>query len=124
MHPEANATAPAGDAVNRRTERIYLVLLGMVFLLGAFLRLNRFLLNRSLWVDEALFALNIIERTPLQLVGPLGYGQHSPVGFTLLIKLVTMLFGASEPVLRLIPLLTGVASLALIYLVANRWFPK
>jgi hypothetical protein len=95
-----------------------------LLLLGGYLRVNRFLLNRSLWLDESYLALNIIERTPAQLLGPLAYGQVAPVGFLLPVKLLSTVLGPREQVLRLIPLLSGLASLLLFYHVARRWLPN
>ena len=109
---------------SRPSDRAYAALMTMALLLGAYLRLNRFLFNRSLWLDEAYLALNIIERTPLQLVGPLSYGQVAPIGFPVVVKLLTMVLGIQEPVLRLIPLLSGLVSLPMFYLLARRWMPK
>lgn len=119
-----SSASPPGAAESRRTEGRYPVVIASIILLGAFLRLNRYLLNPSFTTEEAQFALNIIERTPLQLIGPLGHGQHSPAGFSVLVKFVTLALGASEPVLRLTPLLFGMASLPIFYIVANRWLPK
>lgn len=118
-----NTSPPKNHAANRRTHGYYIALVVTIFFLGVFLRLNRYLFDRSLWHDEANFALNIIERTPVQLVGPLAYGQHSPVGFTLAVKYLTMAFGVREPILRLIPLVVSIVSLVLFYFVARRWLP-
>src|SRR3990172_6942227 len=124
MPIESTARAPAVDRENRRAATLFVILISLALLLGAFLRINRFLLNRSLYIDEALLALNIIERTPLQLLGQLSFDQAAPFGFTLLVKLLTMAFGISEPVLRFLPLMAGLVSLPLFYLVANRWLPR
>ncbi len=124
MPMEPNAGAPAADQEVRRRRALVVIIVALLFLLGAVLRVNRYMPNRSLHGDEAMFALNFIERTPLQLVGPLSYSQTSPVGFSLLVKLLTMAFGVSEPVLRFIPLLAGLASLPLFYMLANKWLPQ
>ena len=124
MAVEASTDSRDVDAEIRRRQRLYVVLMTMILLLGGYLRLNRFLLNRSLWLDEAYLALNIIERTPLELAGPLSYGQVAPIGFTVVVKLLALALGVREPVLRLIPLLSGLVSLPLFYLVAKRWLPK
>ena len=124
MPVELGASSTAAGKANSRSAELFVIIIAMVFFLGAFLRINRYLQNRSLYIDEAMFALNILERTPVQLVGPLSYDQTSPVGFTLLVKLLTMAFGVSEPVLRLVPLLAGLASLPLFYILAKTWLPK
>jgi hypothetical protein len=92
-----------------------------VLLLGGYLRVNRFLFNRSLWLDESFLALNIIERTPVQLLSPLAYGQAAPIGILLPVKLLSIALGPHEQVLRLIPLLAGIASLLLFSHVARKW---
>ena len=53
----------------------WLVLLGLVP------RVVRYLANRSLWGDEAALAVNIVERSFGELLGPLEYNQAAPVGF-------------------------------------------
>lgn len=88
--------------------------------LGIALRLWQYLANSSLWIDEAALARNIIERRPQDLLGSLDYAQLAPVGFVLLQKAVTSLFGSSEYVLRAFPLICGVASLFLFQAAARR----
>jgi hypothetical protein len=119
-----SAESPSSRSETSRWSRwVFVGLLIVVFLLGALLRINRFAANRSLHADEAQFARNLIERTPAQLVAPLSYSQTSPPGFTLTVKLLTMVFGFSEPVLRFAPLIAGLISLGLFYLLARRWLP-
>jgi len=91
-----------------------------IIILGVLFRLAQYLFNRSLWVDEAAIALNIRERNFAQLFEPLNYSQAAPVGFLALVKAATTLFGNNELALRLTPLVCGVTSLPLFYLVARR----
>src|SRR5437660_4867339 len=86
---------------------------------GIALRLWQYLANASLWVDEAALARNIVDRSVLGLFSPLDYGQVAPWGFLLVEKLAVTLFGNNEYALRLFPLLCGIASLALFYLVVR-----
>lgn len=88
---------------------------------GVVLRLVQYLFNRSLWFDESLLALNIINRSFLGLLQPLGYNQGAPIGFLLLEKLIIQVFGQSEYALRLFPFLSGIASLFIFYDVAKRY---
>jgi hypothetical protein len=53
----------------------------IIIALGIILRLREYIANRSLWVDEALLALNIIKRPFLELLKPLSDSQHAPIGF-------------------------------------------
>ena len=88
---------------------------------GAGLRLYFYLLNRSLWFDEALLALNLSGRSFAELLQPLDYNQSAPLGFLLLQKTLISLLGNRDYWLRLIPLLAGLSSLPLFYLTARRF---
>src|SRR5690606_8442193 len=92
--------------------------------LGVFLRLRQYLANRSLWVDEASLALNIIHRTFAELVQPLDYEQGAPLGFLFIQKFFVLVFGNQEYVLRLFPLISGIVSTYLIYRIASEYFGK
>src|SRR5690606_12042987 len=59
----------------------------LVVVLGIVLRLRQYFANRSLWVDEASLALNIINRSFGGLTQPLDYNQGAPVGFLFIEKL-------------------------------------
>jgi 4-amino-4-deoxy-L-arabinose transferase-like glycosyltransferase len=92
----------------------------LLFLLGAGLRLGLYLANRSLWADEARVALNLLHKSPRQLLGSLELGQVAPPGFLLLGKAVASIVGYSELALRLVPLLVSLASLPLFISLARR----
>ncbi len=89
--------------------------------LGVVLRLVQYLFNRSLWFDESLLALNIIDRSFWGLLQLLDHNQGAPIGFLLLEKLVIQVFGQSEYALRLFPFLSGIASLFIFYEVAKHY---
>lgn len=95
--------------------------LALLLVTGSALRIAPFLIDRSLWLDEAKLALNILERSPAQLFDPLDYDQAAPVGFLLLEKRAVMAFGEGERALRLVPLVAGLGALGLFPLVARRW---
>lgn len=80
-----------------RTAIIALVFLGIV------LRAVPLIQNRCLWIDEAMLALNLVERTPQQLLEPLDWNQGAPAGFLLVVKAAITLLGTSEWALRLVP---------------------
>lgn len=91
--------------------------------MGCALRLIHYLSNPSLWMDEALLALNIISRPLEMLLGlPLAFQQGAPPGFLILERSAVVLFGPSELALRLFPLLAGLCSLLLMLLLCRRIF--
>ncbi len=87
---------------------------------GAALRLVRFLDGRSLWVDEARLALNVLDRSYAGLLEPLDLNQSAPVGFLLLEKLSVSLLGVSEGALRALPLAAAIAALPLFHALCRR----
>jgi hypothetical protein len=103
-----------------RTSRLNAFAAWGLIALGGVLRLRQYLVNRSLWLDEAMLALNIIERDFRGLLKPLDHEQGAPLGFLQLEKLAATLFGNGELSLRLLPLLAGCASLVLFYLLIRR----
>ena len=92
----------------------------LLILLGALLRLRQYLTGRSLWADEAMLALNVVNRNFAGMFRPLDYDQGSPIGFLLLEKFFNSILGKSEFALRLFPLLVGLISLWLFYLLLKR----
>ncbi len=100
-----------------------LVLSGLI-LLGFVLRLRQYLSGRSLWLDEAMLALNIVGRSSSGLIQPLDYQQGGPVVFLLAEKLVITLFGNRELTLRLVPFLAGCAALVLFALLLRQMTGK
>jgi hypothetical protein len=74
-------------------------------------RLVALLSDRCLWLDEAMLALNLVNRSPRQLLDPLDYNQGAPVGFLLAVKAAMSLFGEAEWALRLVPFVASVAGL-------------
>lgn len=88
---------------------------------GVVVRVAQYVWNRSLWADEAVLALNIVNRSFWGLVQPLDYDQGAPLGFLMVEKLAVEVFGDNEYALRLFPLICGVVSLVLFYQLAKRF---
>ncbi|MGD8562596.1 MAG: glycosyltransferase family 39 protein, partial [Desulfarculaceae bacterium] len=96
----------------------------LIVITGICLRLIQYLFNRSLWWDESLLALNIIN-TPLEkLFEPLAHNQAAPPGFLFLERFWVWALNAHEYALRLVPLLAGLASLYLFLKLARNWLSQ
>jgi len=96
----------------------------IVITVGIVLRVAQFLYNRSLTEGEAALALNIIERSYMDLLKPLDYFQAAPVGFLIIQKYAANVLGATEYALRLFPLVAGIIALFFFYHVAKRILTK
>ena len=92
----------------------------LLILVGMVLRARQYLAGRSLWADEAMLALNIVGRDLAGMFQPLDYDQGAPIGFLLVEKLFNAMLGKHEFALRLFPLLVGLISLWLFYLLSKR----
>ena len=101
-------------------QRAAMVLLVAV---GVSLRLRAYLSNRSLWLDEALLTLNILDRDYARLLQTLDKGQAAPVGFLFAERLMVDLFGSSEYTLRAIPLIASIASVVAFGWLASKILP-
>jgi len=101
-------------------ERLYRLLPWILLVIGLALRIVAFMVNRSLWCDEAMLAHNVLDRSFLGLFQPLDFSQAAPTGFVASVKMMTLVFGDSEYALRLLSLLAGAASLPLFFLLAKR----
>jgi Dolichyl-phosphate-mannose-protein mannosyltransferase len=93
----------------------------LVLVLASLLwRVVRYGLVFPMWGDEAFVAVNFITRSFGELAGPLDHPQIVPVGFLWAQWLVSRLLGTSELVLRLLPVLAGVASVLVFWRLAPR----
>jgi hypothetical protein len=93
-----------------------------IILLGTALRLRQYLLNRSLWADEASLAVNLVTRNFSGLTRLLDYHQAAPVGFLFIEKLFIVIFGNHDYIMRLFPLFAGILATYLIYKIARASF--
>jgi hypothetical protein len=91
-----------------------------VFVAGAGVRLEHYLTRRSLWLDEAMLANNIVGRGYGDLLRRLDNDQAAPAGFLWLERLCVQVLGTNEYALRLIPLIAGVAVLPLVWSITRR----
>jgi dolichyl-phosphate-mannose-protein mannosyltransferase len=97
-----------------QTKRIHYATIA-IMLLALVLSFIQFLCNRSLWLDEAMLALNIINKSYVQLLQPLDYFQVAPIAFLQIEKVFSTLIPNSEFGLRIFPLLCFWASVYLFY---------
>ncbi|MBN9122393.1 MAG: glycosyltransferase family 39 protein [Planctomycetes bacterium] len=111
--PEPPRTAP----------RAAIGVLVALALLGCGLRLVALFTDRCLWLDEAMLALNLVNRTPRQLLDPLDWNQGAPVGFLLAVKGTITALGASEWALRLVPFLASCAGVFGFAFLSRRLLP-
>jgi 4-amino-4-deoxy-L-arabinose transferase-like glycosyltransferase len=94
--------------------------LNAVIALGIFLRLNGWVRNRqSLWLDEALWADNFLDKSLL------GLGIR-PVGYVALTRGIVRVLGVTEASFRLLSVVAAILSLALVpyvisQLVSSKW---
>jgi NADH:ubiquinone oxidoreductase subunit K len=92
--------------------------------LGVLARLRQWIGGRSLWLDEVLIADNLVHRGFGTLATkPLAHFQIAPLLWVELERLSVVLFGSGERALRLLPLLAGIASLGLFWVLARRLLP-
>ena len=100
--------------VNRLGTIIFLALI-----VGVVLRIVVYSQNRSLIMDEANLARNIVEKNYSDFFKPLDYEQYAPPLFSCTLKSMTAIFGVNEYSLRVLSLLSGIASLFLMFLIAR-----
>lgn len=128
--PKAAAVLASAELAGSRSRALrglltWAALPWLLVAVGAGIRVERFFDNRSLWLDEAFLALNLIDRPLRELVeGNLGYDQSAPVGFLALEKGAIALLGDNELALRLLSLLAGLAALVLFQRIAVRLLPR
>lgn len=95
-------------------EKFFQIMVILIIVFGIVLRVSKYLPAFLLRGDELAVTLNLVSRSPVELMTrPLDYEQAAPFGFLLLIKAFITLFGPSEYVLRLVAFLAGCLSLFL-----------
>ncbi len=92
-----------------------------ILLAGIGLRINQFTANRSLWLDEAMLALNIVDRSFWDLFGELDYWQAAPPVFLFVQKLIVTFIGSEDFALRIFPMIASLGALYLMYRVSARY---
>jgi hypothetical protein len=113
----ADTTSSVATPSTRRGIHYFAICL---FGIAILLRLYHYLGNRSLWSDEARLVLNLLDRSFIELLGPLDGNQVAPIGFLMIEKFATEVFGTSEYVLRLFPFMAAIASVFLLFVLARK----
>ena len=111
------------SAVTRYT-RPYRVLLSpavAVAIAAAYFDLAQWLRAAPFWVDEEMIAINIRDRSLVDLAGPLWLGQSAPLAWLMVQRLILVWLGAADVTLRFLPVLFGVATVAVAVWIGRRW---
>src|SRR5579864_232394 len=87
---------------------------------GIAVRLEQYLFNRSLWLDESLMVLNLLHRSLAQLARPLDYQLVAPLAWLYAEKYCQLLFGPSELSFRLVAIVGGSLAMVVMALLAHR----
>lgn len=88
--------------------------------IGIALRLEQYFYNRSLWLDEAMVALNILHRSFSQLSQPLDFHVVAPIGWLFAGKASNLLLGNRELALRLPEILAGIMAVIAVVAIGKR----
>jgi hypothetical protein len=92
----------------------------LVIFFGVLLRVRQLTINLSLWLDESMLALNIVNRSFAGLAQPLDSDQGAPLGFLWTVKAFELVLGNREISLRLFTFLMACLSLVILWLVARQ----
>lgn len=84
------------------------LIIPIIIFLGILLRVLVYFQNRSLIIDEANLARNIVEKSGFEFFQSLDYQQYCPPVFLIITKWNTELFGVNEWSLKILPLCSGI----------------
>ncbi|MBA3260738.1 MAG: glycosyltransferase family 39 protein, partial [Gemmatimonadales bacterium] len=104
-----------------RTEQLVLATLLAV---SAVIRIQQYTAGRALWTDEAMLALSVAIRSPLELLEPLYYSQVAPPVFLWSESLAVLIGGVNEASLRIVPFVAGLLVPYLVWHVGERLFNR
>ncbi|MEM1375686.1 MAG: hypothetical protein AAGF78_15050 [Pseudomonadota bacterium] len=117
MHSHSNEP----DGADLRTERLQWQLGMAAVVFGILWRIAEYLFNRSLWVDEARLAINIVNRSYGELLEALDMNQAAPPLFLWIEKAASGI-SESELMFRVLPMIGGLLALPLFWILAQRVF--
>ena len=90
-----------------------------LIVMGIILRIRQYFSGRSLWADEASLAFNLAHRSFIGLTQPLDYEQGAPIIFLYIEKLLVIVLGNKDQIMRLFPLFSGIIAIYFFYRIAQ-----
>ena len=105
----------------QRLSLIEYILLALIAL-GVIAALVDLMHNRSLWLDEAMLSLNIVNKPYSGLLSPLDMNQVAPIGFLYVEKLMASIFGNQDWSLKIFPFISYILSVPLLYVLSFKIF--
>ena len=103
--------------------RFHVSLMAIFLLAGISLRTYHYIINHTIWYDEAVLLVNIEEKSLGELVGKLDYEVAAPPLFVWSLKCVGLLVGDNPYFWRLLPFLASCGTLLLISWIGRRYLP-
>lgn len=97
--------APIYDLINANSIAILSIIIGIAW------ALFQLIYDRSVWLDEAMLANNIINRNFLALILPLDNNQLAPIGYLLLLKATGLIFNYHSIALRAVSVIAYIGCL-------------
>ena len=100
------------------------VVLVALAVLGVGLRAVPLFGDRNLWIDEAMLALNLVNRSASELLKPLDWNQGAPAGFLVAAKASVEVFGPTAFGLRFVPFLAAALGMIAFAWLAAQVLPR
>lgn len=95
------------NQTNKFTAQLPVIAAAVVLVFGIVIRIIMYTKDRSLWLDEAMLAVNVSGRSWLDLlVPPLDHSQSAPALYVATLKLFGAIFGYNEFAMRFFSLLS------------------
>lgn len=99
------------------------ILLICIIVSACIVRFVMLFYNRSFWQDEAMLAQSVLTRNFFELFAtPLDYAQSAPVGYLVIVKIMSLIFGSGEWVLRLPSIVPSIFAMIILYYLLKNTF--
>lgn len=98
-----------------RKNIFYIGAILFIVIFAVYLRLNVYIFDRPLWMDECSLFQNIYELRYIDLFGKLRYLQTAPPIFLAIEKFIISTFGIKEMIIRILPFLGAIISVPVFY---------